>query len=67
VELLNQDVKANAAGRRRARSAAELTKELRSYLRRRQRQPEVVPGSLCTRTPATPPNKSPYLPAQVIS
>ena len=42
VELLNQDVKANAAGRRRARSAAELTKQLRSYLRRRQRQPEVV-------------------------
>jgi transposase len=42
VELLHQDVKANAAGRRRARSAAELTKQLRSYLRRRQRQPEVV-------------------------
>ena len=42
VELLNQDVKANAAGRRRARSAAELTAQLRSYLRRRQRQPEVV-------------------------
>ena len=42
VELLNQDVKANAAGRRRARSAAELTKQLRSYLHRRQRQPEVV-------------------------
>ena len=42
VELLNQDVKANAAGRRRARSAAELTEQLRSYLRRRQRQPEVV-------------------------
>jgi transposase len=42
VELLNQDVKANAAGRRRARSAPELTKQLRSYLRRRQRQPEVV-------------------------
>jgi transposase len=42
VELLNQDVKANAAGRRRARSAAELTRELRSYLRRRQRQPAVV-------------------------
>jgi transposase len=42
VELLNQDVKANAAGRRRARSAAELAKQLRSYLRRRQRQPEVV-------------------------
>ena len=42
VELLNQDVKANAAGRRRAHSAAELTKQLRAYLRRRQRQPEVV-------------------------
>jgi transposase len=42
VELLNQDVKANAAGRRRPRSAAELIAELRSYLRRRQRQPEVV-------------------------
>ena len=42
VELLNQDVKANAAGRRRARSAAERTEQLRSYLRRRQRQPEVV-------------------------
>jgi hypothetical protein len=42
VELLNQDVKANAAGRRRARSAAKLAKELRSYLRRRQRQPAVV-------------------------
>jgi hypothetical protein len=42
VELLNQDVKTNAAGRRRARSAAELTSQLRSYLRRRQRQPEVI-------------------------
>jgi hypothetical protein len=42
VELLNQDVKANAAGRRRARSAAELSSQLRSYLCRRQRQPEVV-------------------------
>jgi hypothetical protein len=42
VELLNQDVRANAASRRRARSAAELAEELRSYLRRRQPQPEVV-------------------------
>jgi transposase len=42
VELLNQDVKANAAGRRRPRTAAELTRELRAYLRRRQRQPETV-------------------------
>jgi transposase len=67
VELLNQDLKANAAGRRRARSAAELTEQLRSYLRRRQRQPEWWPGSLGTRAPATPPNESPYLPAAVIT
>ena len=42
VELLNQDVTANAAGRRRPRTAAELTRELRAYVRRRQRQPEIV-------------------------
>jgi transposase len=42
VELLNQDVKANAAGRRRPRSAGELRQELHGYLRRRQRQPEVL-------------------------
>src|ERR671934_1959167 len=41
VELLNHDVKANAAGRRRPRSAGELRAELHGYLRRRQRQPEV--------------------------
>jgi len=40
VELLNHDVKANAAGRRRPRSASELRDELHGYLRRRQRQPE---------------------------
>jgi transposase len=44
VELLNNDVKANAAGRRRARSVVELTGELRAYVRRRQRHPEVVAG-----------------------
>jgi transposase len=44
VELLNHDVTANAAGRRRPRTAAELTSELRGYVRRRQRQPEVVAG-----------------------
>jgi transposase len=44
VELLNHDVKANAAGRRRARSVVELTGELRAYVRRRQRHPEVVVG-----------------------
>jgi hypothetical protein len=42
VELLNHDVKANAAGRRRARSVVELTGELRAYVRRRQRHPGVV-------------------------
>ena len=42
VELLNHDVKANAAGRRRPRSADELRAELYGYLRRRQRQPAVL-------------------------
>jgi transposase len=42
VELLNHDVKANAAGRRRPRSAGELRDELHGYLRPRQRQPEVL-------------------------
>jgi hypothetical protein len=42
VELLNHDVKANAAGRRRPRSASELRAELHSYLPRRQRHPEVL-------------------------
>jgi transposase len=44
VELLNHDVKANAAGRRRARTVVELTGELRAYVRGRQRHPEVVAG-----------------------
>src|SRR5262245_30263457 len=42
VELLNNDVKANAAGRRGARTVVELAGELRAYARSRQRQPEVV-------------------------
>jgi len=42
VELLNHDVKANAAGRRRPRSAGELRQELHGYLRRRQRQPAIL-------------------------
>jgi hypothetical protein len=42
VELLDHDVKANAAGRRRPRSADELRDELHGYLRRRQRQPAVL-------------------------
>ena len=42
VELLNHDVKANAAGRRRPRSASELRAEVHAYLRRRQRQPALL-------------------------
>ena len=42
MELRNHDVKAGAAGRRRARSVVELTGALRAYARRRQRQPGVV-------------------------
>jgi transposase len=42
VELLDHDVKANAAGRRRPRSADELRDELHGYLRRRQGQPAVL-------------------------
>jgi transposase len=42
VELLNNDVKAGAAGRQRPRSVVELTGELRAYMRRRQRRPGVV-------------------------
>jgi transposase len=41
-ELLNQDVKSNAVGRRRARDQVELVKNVRGYLRSRQRQPHVV-------------------------
>lgn len=41
-ELLNQDVKSNAVGRKRARNQQELTINVRSYLRSRQRQPYIV-------------------------
>jgi len=41
-ELLNQDVKSNALGRRRPRDQEELIADTRSYLHRRQRQPDVV-------------------------
>jgi len=41
-EVLNQDVKSNAVGRRRARNQQELVKNVRSYLRSRQRQPNIV-------------------------
>lgn len=41
-ELLNQDVKSNAVGRRRPRDQPELMRTVRSYLRGTQRQPHVV-------------------------
>jgi transposase len=41
-ELLNQDLKTNALGRRRPRSQHELIADTRSYLRSRQRQPGLV-------------------------
>lgn len=41
-ELLNHDVKANAVGRQRPKTQAEMIDNIRSYLRRTQRQPHVV-------------------------
>jgi transposase len=41
-ELLNQDVKSNALGRRRPTDQAEMIAEVRSYLRGTQRQPAIV-------------------------
>lgn len=41
-EMLNQDVKSNASGRRRARDQGQLMGDVRRYLRSRQRQPHRV-------------------------
>ena len=41
-EMLNQDVKSNAVGRQRAKDPKELIENTRSYLRSRQRQPNIV-------------------------
>ena len=41
-EMLNQDVKSNAVGRRRAKNQQELIANTRSYLRSRQKQPAIV-------------------------
>lgn len=41
-EYLNQDVKSNSVGRRRARDADELIANVRSYLRETQRNPTIV-------------------------
>ncbi len=42
TELLNQDVKTNALGRRRPRTQAELIEGTRSYLRSRQKPPTII-------------------------
>jgi transposase len=42
TELLNQDVKTNALGRRRPHSQKELIDDTRAYLRSTQRQPRLV-------------------------
>ena len=42
AECLNQDVKANALGRRRPRTLEQLITETRAYLRSRQRTPALV-------------------------
>jgi transposase len=41
-EYLNQDVKSNSVGRRRARNADELIANVRGYLRGTQKQPNIV-------------------------
>ena len=41
-ELLNQDVKSNAVGRRRSKNRKELVANARSFLWSRQRQPHIV-------------------------
>jgi hypothetical protein len=41
-ELLNQDVKSNAVGRKRAHSLSEMLSHVRSFLRSRQRNPRIV-------------------------
>lgn len=41
-EMLNQDIKSSAVGRRRARNQEELISTVRKHLRIRQRQPNIV-------------------------
>jgi transposase len=41
-ELLNHDLKANAVGRKRPRTKVQMIHNIRSHLRRRQRQPDLV-------------------------
>ena len=41
-ELLNQDVKSNALGRRRPGNQTEMTNDVRSYLHSTQKRPDIV-------------------------
>ena len=41
-EMLNQDVKSNALGRRRPRNLNEMVKHVRNYLFSRQKQPQII-------------------------
>ena len=41
-ELLNQDVKSNALGRKRPADREEMIQDVRSYLWSTQRQPEII-------------------------
>ena len=41
-EMLNQDVKSNAVGKQRSHNQSELVKNVRGYLRSRQRKPHIV-------------------------
>lgn len=41
-ELLNHDLKANAVGRKRVRTQSEMIANVRRYLHRRQKQPQVI-------------------------
>ena len=41
-EMVNQDVKTNAVGRRRPRTQPQMMRTMRSYLERRRKDPELV-------------------------
>lgn len=41
-EMLNQDVKSNALGRRRPHNQTEMEKDVRNYLFSRQKQPQII-------------------------
>ena len=56
AEMLNQDVKANALGRRRPLDVTALKADVRTYLRARQRRPSGrSPSTSLSATSPTPP------------